>query len=62
MTGGGGGGEGGGEEGGDWLAEGLTATHSQPAFLEAIKKAGDDLYEGYRGAPENVGLEFKAVQ
>jgi len=43
------------------LAEGLTATHHQPAFNDVAKKHGIELIEEDRGAPENTGVDFKAV-
>jgi alpha-ketoglutarate-dependent taurine dioxygenase len=39
--------------------EGLTATFSQPGFIEAAKRGGFEIYSGERGAPENVGEELK---
>ncbi|KAF2728343.1 taurine catabolism dioxygenase [Polyplosphaeria fusca] len=42
------------------LAESLTATHYQPAFVEVQKKFGEDLIDEFRGAPENTGLDFQA--
>lgn len=42
------------------LAEGLTATHHTPEFLNTAKRNGIELIDGERGSPENVGLEFKA--
>ncbi|CAM1500828.1 Fc.00g099900.m01.CDS01 [Cosmosporella sp. VM-42] len=42
------------------LAEGLTATHYQPNFVRVKEQFGEDLIDEYRGAPENVGLDFKA--
>lgn len=42
------------------LAEGLTATHSQPEFNKTAKKNGIELIETERGAPENCGLDFLA--
>jgi alpha-ketoglutarate-dependent taurine dioxygenase len=44
------------------LAESLTATHYQPAFVEVKEKFGEDLIDEFRGAPENTGLDFKAEQ
>jgi alpha-ketoglutarate-dependent taurine dioxygenase len=44
------------------LAESLTATHYQPGFNKVAKEFGEELIEDYRGAPENTGVEFKAVQ
>ncbi|KAN0092361.1 taurine catabolism dioxygenase [Hyaloscypha variabilis] len=41
--------------------EGLTATFSQPGFLEAAERGGYKIYEKERGAPENVGRELTAV-
>jgi alpha-ketoglutarate-dependent taurine dioxygenase len=42
------------------LAEGLTATHYQPEFLNTAKKHGLELIDSERGAPENIGLDFRA--
>ncbi|KAK2595836.1 hypothetical protein N8I77_013629 [Diaporthe amygdali] len=42
------------------LAEGMTATHYQPDFLEVKNKYGEELIDDYRGSPENTGLDFKA--
>ena len=42
------------------LAEGLTATHHTPEFLNTAKRNNIELIDGERGAPENVGLDFKA--
>lgn len=42
------------------LAESLTATHYQPAFVEVKKKFGEELIDEFRGAPENTGLDFQA--
>ncbi|EME45512.1 hypothetical protein DOTSEDRAFT_43830 [Dothistroma septosporum NZE10] len=42
------------------LAEGLTATHHTPEFLNTARKHGLKLFDGERGAPENVGLDFEA--
>jgi alpha-ketoglutarate-dependent taurine dioxygenase len=41
--------------------EGLTGTFEQPGFIEVAKKAGFELYDKPRGAPENVGKELKAI-
>lgn len=41
--------------------EGLTATFAQPGFNDVAKRAGFELYDKPRGAPENVGSELKAV-
>ncbi|KAK3365554.1 hypothetical protein B0T24DRAFT_392898 [Lasiosphaeria ovina] len=43
------------------LAEGLTATHYQPRFVQVKDAFGAELIDDYRGAPENKGLDFKAV-
>ncbi|KAK3943238.1 taurine catabolism dioxygenase [Diplogelasinospora grovesii] len=43
------------------LLETLTATFEQPAFQKVAERAGFDLYDKPRGAPENVGRELKAV-
>jgi alpha-ketoglutarate-dependent taurine dioxygenase len=40
--------------------EGLSATFSQPGFIEAAEKGGFTIYDKPRGAPENVGRELKA--
>lgn len=42
------------------LAESLNATHYQPEFLRTAKRNGIELIGGERGAPENVGFDFKA--
>ncbi|KAI0133765.1 hypothetical protein BJ170DRAFT_690131 [Xylariales sp. AK1849] len=42
------------------VAESLTATHYQPAFVEVKEKFGEDLIDEFRGAPENRGLDFQA--
>jgi hypothetical protein len=44
------------------LAEGLTAVHYQPAWEELCQKAGVELLDGERGAPENIDFTFKAEQ
>jgi alpha-ketoglutarate-dependent taurine dioxygenase len=44
------------------LAEGLTATHYQPNFNRVAKDFGEELIGEDRGAPENTGLDFQAVQ
>ena len=36
-------------------------TFEQPAFAEIAKRAGFELYDKPRGAPENVGAVLKAV-
>ncbi|KKY31135.1 putative alpha-ketoglutarate-dependent taurine dioxygenase [Diaporthe ampelina] len=41
--------------------EGLTGTFAQPYFKEVAEKGGFELYDKPRGAPENVGLELKAI-
>jgi alpha-ketoglutarate-dependent taurine dioxygenase len=41
--------------------DGLSATFSQPAFIEVAEKGGFTIYDKPRGAPENVGRELKAV-
>ncbi|EXJ77834.1 hypothetical protein A1O3_08993 [Capronia epimyces CBS 606.96] len=43
------------------LAEGLTATHDQPALNNAVNEFGEELIEEERGAPENKGRDFKAT-
>ncbi|KIX07138.1 uncharacterized protein Z518_05115 [Rhinocladiella mackenziei CBS 650.93] len=43
------------------LAEGLTATHYQPNFVDVAKKFGEELIEQDRGAPENTGIDFTAT-
>ncbi|KAK4624506.1 Alpha-ketoglutarate-dependent dioxygenase oryG [Fulvia fulva] len=42
------------------LAEGLTATHHTLEFLNTARKHNLKLFDGERGAPENVGLDFEA--
>ncbi|QKX60379.1 uncharacterized protein TRUGW13939_07524 [Talaromyces rugulosus] len=42
------------------LADGLTAVHYQPVFNNIAKEHGIELIDGDRGAPENVGFDFKA--
>ncbi|KAI7784114.1 hypothetical protein LA080_010426 [Diaporthe eres] len=42
--------------------EGLTGTFAQPFFKEVAEKGGFELYDKPRGAPENVGLELKAIR
>ncbi|OGM48528.1 taurine catabolism dioxygenase TauD [Aspergillus bombycis] len=42
------------------FAEGLTATHYQPAFNEAAKGQNMELITENRGNPENSGVDFKA--
>lgn len=44
------------------VAEGLTATHYLPDFLEIAREFGEELIDSNRGAPENSGLDFKASQ
>ena len=44
------------------LAEGLTATHYQPNFVNVKEKFGEVLIDDNRGSPENSGLDFKAQQ
>lgn len=44
------------------LAEGLTATHYQPAFNEAVKDQNMELITENRGSPENSGVDFKCSQ
>lgn len=41
--------------------EGLTATCSQAHFHEVARRGGFELFEGPRGAPENVGTALQAV-
>jgi alpha-ketoglutarate-dependent taurine dioxygenase len=41
--------------------ESLTATFSQPGFIEAAERGGFTIYDQPRGAPENVGRELTAV-
>ncbi|KAL4922397.1 taurine catabolism dioxygenase TauD, TfdA family protein [Aspergillus aurantiobrunneus] len=41
------------------FAEGLTATHYQPAFNEAVNDQNMELITENRGNPENSGVEFK---
>ncbi|KAI1082720.1 taurine catabolism dioxygenase [Whalleya microplaca] len=43
------------------LVEGLTATHHQPTFVKVSNDFGEELIDSNRGAPENNGLDFKAV-
>ncbi|KAH8673391.1 hypothetical protein BX600DRAFT_479963 [Xylariales sp. PMI_506] len=43
------------------LAEELTATHYQPSFVKVQNDFGEELLDNNRGAPENQGLDFKAV-
>ncbi|KAK5055200.1 hypothetical protein LTR84_012949 [Exophiala bonariae] len=42
------------------IADGLTATHYQPAFVKVAKEFGEELIEKERGSPENTGLDFTA--
>lgn len=44
------------------LAEGLTATHNQPAFNDAARDQGMELITENRGNPENSGTDFKTSQ
>lgn len=44
------------------LAEGLTATHYQPAFNDAARDQGMELITENRGNPENSGVDFKVSQ
>jgi alpha-ketoglutarate-dependent taurine dioxygenase len=44
------------------FAEGLTATHYQPAFNDAVRNQNTELITENRGNPENSGVEFKASQ
>lgn len=39
----------------------MTGTFAQPFFKEVAEKGGFELYDKPRGAPENVGLELKAI-
>jgi alpha-ketoglutarate-dependent taurine dioxygenase len=41
--------------------EGLTATFSQPGFIEAAERGGFKIYDQARGAPENIGSSLTAV-
>jgi len=41
--------------------EGLTATFDQEFFKKVAVQGGFDLYSEPRGAPENIGLELRAV-
>ncbi|KAE8450079.1 hypothetical protein EG329_006860 [Mollisiaceae sp. DMI_Dod_QoI] len=41
--------------------ESLTATFSQPGFIEAAERGGFKIYEGERGSPLNVGKDLTAV-
>ncbi len=41
--------------------ESLTATFEQPGFAKVAERAGFQLYDKPRGAPENVGSELKAI-
>ena len=40
--------------------ESLTAVHDVPALRNAAETL--DVYKGERGAPENIGLEFRKSQ
>ncbi|RMD44536.1 hypothetical protein DV735_g559, partial [Chaetothyriales sp. CBS 134920] len=42
------------------FADGLSATHYQPNFVNIAKEFGEDLIETDRGAPENTGIDFTA--
>jgi hypothetical protein len=42
------------------FAEGLTATHYQRAFNDAVRHQNMELIIANRGNPENSGVEFKA--
>ncbi|KAM7186873.1 hypothetical protein V8F20_011227 [Naviculisporaceae sp. PSN 640] len=42
------------------LAEGLTAVHHQPNFVKVKNEFGEELIDGDRGSPENIGLDFRA--
>lgn len=44
------------------FAEGLTTTHYQPAFNEAVKDQNMELITEDRGSPENSGVDFKCSQ
>ncbi|KAL3480806.1 taurine catabolism dioxygenase TauD, TfdA family protein [Aspergillus californicus] len=41
------------------FAEGLTATHYQPAFNDSVRDQSTELITENRGNPENGGVEFK---
>lgn len=40
--------------------ESLTATHDVPGLRDAAERM--DVYKGERGAPDNIGLEFRQSQ
>jgi alpha-ketoglutarate-dependent taurine dioxygenase len=42
------------------FVEGLTATHYQPAFYDAVKDQNKELITENRGNPQNSGVDFKA--
>jgi alpha-ketoglutarate-dependent taurine dioxygenase len=44
------------------FVEGLTATHYQPAFYDAVKDQNKELITENRGNPQNSGVDFKASQ
>ncbi|ERF71895.1 hypothetical protein EPUS_01810 [Endocarpon pusillum Z07020] len=41
--------------------EGLTATYAQPVFTDSAQRNNFSLYSGERGAPENTGIDLKAI-
>lgn len=41
--------------------ESLTATYAQPEFEASAQRLNFDMYAGERGAPENVGVDLRAV-
>ena len=43
------------------FAESLEATHYQPQFARIQKEYNDELLDGMRGSPANVGLDFKVT-
>ncbi|CAD6592922.1 MAG: hypothetical protein ASARMPREDX12_006604 [Alectoria sarmentosa] len=43
------------------FAESLEATHHQPQFARIQKEYNDELLDGMRGSPANVGLDFKVT-
>jgi len=43
------------------FAESLEATHHQPQFARIQKEYNDELLDGTRGSPANVGLDFKVT-
>jgi len=40
----------------------LAAKHHQPRFNEVAKQFDVELISGDRGAPENIGLDFKGQE